>query len=622
MESLPLLSGGPVRTACTTAGIDVSVVVPVRDCRPYLDRCLTSLLVQRVALEVVAVDDGSADGSGDLLGLYAAHHPGVLRVLRGEGGGAGRARNIGLSAARGRYVFFCDADDYLGPEALERMVGMADRNGSDIVLGRIVGHGRRAPVSMFRANADRARLGDSAVYNSLACFKLFRREMLREHEIRFAEDLRVGEDIVFTAHAYCHAGVISVVADYDCYHLVDRPCGTSVMQQDGSRDPVRWLRMIRQPMELVTRHIRPGPLRDHLLRRHIRLDALTHLGEPFLAADDDARRGIAAEVAELCDQWVTDGVRERLSDAERGKLAALADIDRLVRLARIEGSSVRRHLTEVSWDGDRLALRGSAELDGLGPEAGYTMSVLLRPRGAGVDGEPPPQGPERSFPVRSRGAEFEGVFDLSDLPPGVWNVYVAITCEGVTRLARLRPERADELPAPAVRVIGDRVAVPYFTRVQGNLSIDLGGHVVSVPCAAGVTGVKWGPGHRLLIDGRVMVGDRAPAPETVRRLVWRERRSGRERSTPVGALPDGRFAACQRWGGFGSGVWDAYLELELGGPTVRCRVAAGDEPVASLTWWRRTVKKTVRPYATSAKGRLSVSVRIVPARRIIRRLLK
>ncbi|WP_449063469.1 glycosyltransferase family 2 protein [Planomonospora algeriensis] len=404
--------------------VDVSVIVPLHDCRPYLDRCLTSLLVQRVDKEIIVVDDGSTDGGGELADLYAACHPGVVRVVHQEvSGGAGRPRNTGLSVARGRYVFFCDADDYLGPEALERMLAMAERNGSDIVLGKIVGHGRRAPVSMFQENAERAPLGDSAVYNSLTCFKLFRREMLERHGVRFDEKLTVGEDIVFTAHAYCHAEVISVVADYDCYHLVDRPDGTSIMQRKGSRDPLSWMRMIRKPIELVAAHVQPGPLRDHLLRRHLRLDALAHLGRSFLEAGEIERKEIAAEVADLCERWLTDGVRERLTPVDRHRIAALEDIDRLVRLAHIESAAVRRELTGLRWDTGPAALTvaGRVVLDALGtlgtagrPELAVDgVTLVLRPR--------PDGGPPRAdvvVPTAGDGGEFTGTIDLTGLPSG------------------------------------------------------------------------------------------------------------------------------------------------------------------------------------------------------------
>ncbi|GAA3422968.1 hypothetical protein GCM10018953_01510 [Streptosporangium nondiastaticum] len=628
-------SGGAGRRGAARAGapsrvdvlrdIDVSVVVPVHNCRPYLDRCLTSILVQRVSREIVVVDDGSTDGGADLLDLYAACHPGVVRVFRqGPSGGAGRPRNVGLSHARGRYVFFCDADDHLGPEALERMLAMADRNGSDIVLGKIVGHGRRAPVSMFHENADRVPLGDSAVYNSLSCFKLFRREMLERHAIRFDESLLVGEDVVFTTHAYCHAEVISVVADYDCYHLVDRPDGSSIMQRPGSRDPVAWLRMIRKPIEVMTSHVRPGALRDHLLRRHFRMDAFGSLGRPFLEAGPDQREEIAAEVADLCDRWLTDGVRDRLRAIDRSRLAALRDIDRLVRLAHVESAVVRRELTGLCWDaGGRLAVSGRVALsapvggDGPEPDVGGLMLVLRRRH----------EGPERPrdvvVPVDGGPEGFTGAVDVAALSSGVWDVHVRIECEGVARLARLGADRDGRIVPPVPRVAGGVVALPYFTRPHGNLSVDVGGHVVSVPGNVRLTRTRWMFGHRLAIDGEVTVGAARPAARAVRHLVWRERCSGRERREPVVAGEGGAFAVRQAANRLGPGTWDAYLELDLGGPPALFRIEAPAEAIAPpRTWWHGLVRRNVRPYATAGKGRLSTAVRTLTPGAFVRRLLR
>src|SRR5690606_2375436 len=221
-------------------------------------------------------------------------------------------------------------------EALEHLLAAADRNDADIVLGKIVGHGRRAPESMFHRSADRVELGDSAVYNSLSCWKLFRREMLERHRIRFREGVLIGEDIYFTVHAYCHAETISVVADRDCYHLVSRPDGSSVMQRPSSRDPLAWLAMIKEPIELMAAHVPPGPLRDHLLARHFKLDILAQLGAPFLETGEVRRKDVAEAVAALCDRWLTPGVRERLGSADRQRLAALGVMDRLALLAVIE----------------------------------------------------------------------------------------------------------------------------------------------------------------------------------------------------------------------------------------------------------------------------------------------
>src|SRR5688572_27634185 len=120
----------------------VSVVVPVWNVVPWLDQCLASVEQQTLGtrdLELIAVDDGSTDGSGDMLDAFARDRPWVTVVHQANSGGPGAPRNVGMDLARGRYLFFLDADDYLGDEALERLVAMAERNQSDIVLGRVVG---------------------------------------------------------------------------------------------------------------------------------------------------------------------------------------------------------------------------------------------------------------------------------------------------------------------------------------------------------------------------------------------------------------------------------------------------------------------------------------------------
>ncbi len=595
---------------CDDDAVDVSVVIPVHNCRAYLDRCLTAALVQRVKKEIVVVDDGSTDGSGELLDLYASYHPDIVKVVHVEAsGGAGRPRNIGIEHATGRYVFFCDADDYLGPEALERMVAMADGNDSDIVLGKIVGHGRRAPVSMFARSAERVGLGDSAVYNSLCCFKLFRRELIERHHIRFGEGMLVGEDILFTVHAYCHARAISVVADHDCYHLVSRPDGSSIMQRPDSRDPLAWLAMIKEPIRLMARHVPPGPLRDHLLRRHFRLDVFTQLGPVFLDSDDVRRKDIAREVAAICDEWYTPGVHERLNTIDRQRAGALDDIDRLVRLARIESATVRRRLTGLRWEGDRLVVTGAARLHGITRDDG--LAVVLRAR----------HDPARELvvPAERKGGEFVARLDLAALDSGVWDLRVAVEIEGVIRLGRLGADRDGGVTRPQPRLIGGMVALPYFTRDNGNLSIDMGGHVVAVPGAVRLIRMRWGLGHRLLVDGEISVVGTTPASSAVRRIVWRERRTGCERADRVVALPGGGFAARPAVGRLTPGTWDAYLELDLGGPPARFRIET-DTVAGPRRWWGRALLRSVRPYATSGKGRLSAVVRRLTARSVIERI--
>lgn len=115
----------------TTSEPDVSVVIGAYEAMPYLIRCLESVEAQTLPagrMEIIAVDDGSTDGTGKYLEEFAARTAIPMRVIRQENsGGPSGPRNVGLGLARGRYVFFLDADDYFGEEALERMVSMGDR---------------------------------------------------------------------------------------------------------------------------------------------------------------------------------------------------------------------------------------------------------------------------------------------------------------------------------------------------------------------------------------------------------------------------------------------------------------------------------------------------------------
>ncbi|GGK95193.1 glycosyl transferase [Sphaerisporangium melleum] len=592
--------------------VDVSIVVPVHNCRPYLERCLSSLLTQAVSKEIVVVDDGSTDGSRDLLADYAARFPEIRVWYQQASGGAAGPRNRAIAHSVGRYVFFCDADDHLGPEALQRMLAMAERNDADIVLGKMVGHGRRVPTSMFRENRDHAPLAETTVYNVLTCFKLFRRELLTRHRIRFDESLRVGEDIVFSVHAYCHARTISVVADHDCYHLVARPDGTSIMQEPGSRDPLAWLRMIRTPIELMTRHVPEGRLRDHLLRRHFRFDILDQLGAPFLAADPATRRAITAEVSGMCAAWLTDGVLDRLRPIDRLRAASLGDTARLVRLAQVEAATVRRRLTALAWRGDRLEVSGRASLSD--SWNGVAVGLLLRERSTSA---------ERRVPVTAVADVFAGTVEVSRLPPGVWDMYVVLACEGVRRTARFGADRDAGVACPEPRLPG-AVAVPYFTRPHGNLTIDIGGHKAPVPASVRLTRAVWGGKGTVTIEGTVVVGSGCPAARSARQVIWRERSSGHERRVAVSAAGESRFSATAALDA--QGVWEAELELDLGGPPLRYPVQVGEaEPAvlgAGTTWWRGRRRWTATPRASKIRRKLVVTVLARGPRAVVRRAVR
>lgn len=217
----------------------VSVVVPCYKVETYLPELADSLLSQTLRdLQIILVDDGSPDRTGAICDAYAAKDSRVT-VIHKPNGGVSAARNDGLSAATAPWVIFCDSDDTLPPDALERLVSRGEETGADVVFGDVeLVYPNRTEQAVFYK--DEFATDDRAIINKLIqanfykyyCYnppaggpafgyggpwnKLVRRALLQEHHIQF--DTTVGgifDDLIFTAYifacatkvAYTHATV-------------------------------------------------------------------------------------------------------------------------------------------------------------------------------------------------------------------------------------------------------------------------------------------------------------------------------------------------------------------------------------------------------------------------------
>lgn len=110
----------------------ISVIIPVYNVASFLGRCVDSVRAQAHVTEILLIDDGSTDGSGALCDKYAAEDP-RIQVIHKENGGLSSARNAGLDLATGDYVSFVDSDDFLEPEAYEKLLSCAQRHQADLV---------------------------------------------------------------------------------------------------------------------------------------------------------------------------------------------------------------------------------------------------------------------------------------------------------------------------------------------------------------------------------------------------------------------------------------------------------------------------------------------------------
>ncbi len=324
----------------TVAQPDVSVIIGAYEAMPYLVECLESVTAQTLdasRIEVIAVDDGSTDGTGEHLEDFAKRAPMCVTVIRQENsGGPSGPRNAGLDKARGRYVFFLDADDRLGTEALERMVAMADEHRTDVVLGKIEGVNRIAPKSMWGKTLPRTDVLSSKIKFTLSAQKLFRRELLTRHGMRFDESLKTGEDALFTMEAYLRADGVSVISDYTCYYLLGRDDGKHVTKSGSYTlrfDSARAL------MGLIAEHVPPGPRRDFLMLRPFLITLLPQFGPSFLKNGETVRAHKLELARPLMDAYWHEGVAKRLKVNERlrfhlvaqGRGDLLADVVQFVK---------------------------------------------------------------------------------------------------------------------------------------------------------------------------------------------------------------------------------------------------------------------------------------------------
>ena len=469
------------------------MVIPVYNAMPWLRQAVESVVAQTIdsdAVEIIAVDDCSTDGSGEELDVLAERHR-RLRVvhLAENSGGAGEPRNVGMTAARGEYLFFLDADDYLGTEALGKMLAMARRAGSDIVLGAtapVLGRGRGHRRG-WSQDVERAEIVDGGVYEWLDAHKLFRRAFVDELGIGFVKGPRAGSDLEFVSYAYLCARVISVVADYDCYYVRDR--GDAPAAAD---DALEFISRVDAIAHTIADHVPEGGGRDRLLERHVRREVLDEAlgGRWFDEMSDEDRAALVAAAREFCAHWMTPSVFAALPPIFRVMAHCLVndlseELTDIVRFQRfgdpvkdiVDGGRVyaglpffrnpaaaipdvcydrtpnlrpRRRLREMDWHGTKLRLAGHAFIPHIDTDE-QTVTVVLRERDSGAELGVQARGtrtPELAAGPHDGRYEygyagFVAYLDLGrladgrPLPDGRWEVWVEVCAHGVTMRRRL-----------------------------------------------------------------------------------------------------------------------------------------------------------------------------------------
>ena len=202
-----------------------SVIVPVYNVEDYLETCVASVLAQSCPdYELILVDDGSTDKSAALCDRFAAQYG--CRVIHQENGGLGAARNTGIAAAAGDYLFFLDSDDYISPDTLQGLSEEMDRVSADIyTFGFVTSDGTRdiAPFVdhlPYHQSLTLSTCPELLLALPNAWCRVVRRTLFLSSKIRFPSRVWY-EDIRTTPKLSALAGSIDVLPN-TWYHYVQR----------------------------------------------------------------------------------------------------------------------------------------------------------------------------------------------------------------------------------------------------------------------------------------------------------------------------------------------------------------------------------------------------------------
>lgn len=228
--------------------IDFSIIVPVYQVEAYLERCVDSLLGQTGAeFEVLLIDDGSRDRSGEICEQYAEKDARV-RAFHKENGGLSSARNYGIDRAAGKYVLFVDSDDYVEPNLCESLKAATQKhpNGEVFIYGgleetdaSVIGGIRSIEPERIRAwfAHDFLRCAyRNRNLNVQAWLYAWKKEFLDRKKLRFKEGI-LHEDVEFTPRALLSARqVVEIPGCFYHYMVREGSISTSRNMEKNIRD--------------------------------------------------------------------------------------------------------------------------------------------------------------------------------------------------------------------------------------------------------------------------------------------------------------------------------------------------------------------------------------------------
>lgn len=237
----------------------VSVIIPVYNARPYIKECIESILCQSfVDIEVILVDDGSNDGSGEICDEYLQKDSRVI-VIHQKNCGVSVARNKGLTVSKGKYILFVDSDDWVDKDYIQVLLKNMTNGGLSVCNIAMVG--KNSPQSKNKTCILSKEEAQISVFSSIGMQgypvnKMFDRALILKHRIFFDEDIKICEDELFVINYIKNTNNNIVWNDSAPYHY--RRVSTGALKSS-------YIATSNFDKKKLTEHIALGRCREHLL---------------------------------------------------------------------------------------------------------------------------------------------------------------------------------------------------------------------------------------------------------------------------------------------------------------------------------------------------------------------
>lgn len=217
--------------------IEISFIVPVFNAEDVIERALNSLTqANSNRFEIILIDDGSTDSTCKICHSYASSYD-IIKCIHTPNRGVSSARNLGISLAKGKYIAFCDADDYFTESGVNAMIEACNSNTDIILFNNYIetdSEISKYPIEIEQgiyAGTNLREVFRIAVENKInqPWGKLYRRDLINQSGVRFPGDLSLGEDLVFNLEFLAKIKSAYVCHDY-VYTYVRGQSGLSAAQ--------------------------------------------------------------------------------------------------------------------------------------------------------------------------------------------------------------------------------------------------------------------------------------------------------------------------------------------------------------------------------------------------------